>query len=113
MWIAVPYRAINPDDFPNGTNFYNEYVHQMAILLKTGVDMRGIGLKDKVGGAANLNQLARKTKQDFLNWGGGDIGMKLDGNLKIYLEYSNEVWCCSRPQVKWCEEKSRVIGYTG
>jgi hypothetical protein len=112
MWINVPYRAINVADFPNGDDFNNEYVHKLAILLRHGVDMRAVSLKTWVGGKANLTQLATRTKQDFINAGGIDTGYALDPALKIYVEYANELWCCSRPQVKWTEDQGAALGFS-
>lgn len=110
MWINVPYRAINSDDFPNGDDFNNEYVHKLATLLKTGVDMKGVSLKNWVGGKANLSQLSGKSKQDFINAGGTDTGYSLNSGLKVYVEYSNEAWCCGRPQEKWMDVQKSKVG---
>jgi hypothetical protein len=110
MWLNIPYRVINSDDFPNGDDYSNEYVHKLAILLKTGVDMKAVSLKNWVGGKANLGQLSGKSKQDFINAGGSDTGYSLSSNLKLYVEYSNEAWCCSRPQVKWLEQQRSKVG---
>lgn len=113
MWINVPYKTIDPADFPNGDDFNNEYVHKMAIMLKHGVDMKDVNLKTKVGGKANLGQLKDKSRQDFINWGGVATSNGLSSSQKIYLEYSNELWCCSRPQVKYCNQKANSIGFSG
>jgi hypothetical protein len=111
MWINIPYKTIDPADFPNGDDFNNEYVHKMAILFKYGVDMKSVNLKNLVGGKANLNQLQYKSKQDFINWGGVDAGITLSSSAKIYVEYSNELWCCGRPQVVYSIAKAKLIGY--
>ncbi|MBV6647121.1 MAG: fibronectin type III domain-containing protein [Cyclobacteriaceae bacterium] len=92
FWLNIPHACIDPDDFPNGDDFNNEYVHKLAILIKHGVDMRNVNLKSQVGGKNNLNQLASKSKQWFLDRGGVVGGDPLDSSLKIYLEYSNELW---------------------
>ncbi len=113
MWVNIPYKTINTSDFPNGDNFTHESVHKLAILLKSGVDMRGVDLKSTVGGKANLGQLSGKTKADFIAWGGVDTGIVLNRGLKIDVEYSNELWCCARPQTKWVADEGVKLGFTG
>lgn len=108
IWVNIPHLTIDPDDFPNGTDYLNEYVYKLAILIKTGVDMKGVNLKDKVGGAANLNQLGSKTAQDFINMGGIKTTDPLASNLKVYIEYSNELWM--RGQHDYLVAKGSTLG---
>ena len=109
MWIDVPYRAINTADFPNGNDFNNEYTHKMAILLKTGIDMNSVNLHQLTGN--NLSKLATYTPAQLIAAGGRDTGYALNTNLKIYLEYSNEVYTPVFPQNKYCAAQSVILGY--
>ncbi|MBP2830773.1 T9SS type A sorting domain-containing protein [Aquimarina sp. U1-2] len=111
IWINIPYKTIDPADFPNGDDFRNEYIHKMAILFKHGVDMKNVNLKNAVGGKNNLSSLASRSKQWFIDRGGVETTRPVDSDLRIYIEYSNELWCCGRPQVKWAESKSDDIGF--
>ena len=111
MWINIPHQVIDPADFPNGIDFNNEYVQKLAILIKYGVDMKNVSLKAKVGGSANLYQLANKTKADFISWGGVETVPALDPSLKVYVEYSNEIWM--RTQNTYCNQKANAIGFSG
>jgi chitodextrinase len=108
MWLNIPHLSIDPADFPNGDDFNNEYAHKLAILLKHGVDMRAVNLKNYVGGKALLNQLANKTKAELVSAGGVDVGSALTGTKKIYIEYSNELWL--REQNKYANAKAGVLG---
>ncbi|MBV6647120.1 MAG: T9SS type A sorting domain-containing protein, partial [Cyclobacteriaceae bacterium] len=111
MWIPIPHATIDPDDFPNGDDFQNEYVHKLAILLKHGVDMQNTNIKNLVGGKNNLDDLATKSKQWFLSNGGVQTGDALDSNLKIYVEYSNELWL--RGQNSYTNQKAAQLGLPG
>jgi hypothetical protein len=99
LWINIPHLTINPTDFPNGNNFNNEYVHKLAVLIRHGVDMRAVSLKNLVGGSANLNQLGTKDRAWYISNGGVAMCDPLAANLKVYVEYSNELWL--RGQNTW------------
>jgi hypothetical protein len=111
LWINIPYRALDAADFPHGDDFLNEYVHKLALLLKTGIDLRDVNLKAWLGGKQNLPLLATKTRAELIAAGGIDTGPGLEPALKIYVEYSNELWCCARPQVKWVEDQGAALGF--
>ncbi len=111
MWVNIPHLTVDPADFPNGDDFNNEYMHKMAILLKTGVDMGNVSLKNYVGGKGNLNQLVNKSAADYISMGGKQTGDPLNNTLKIYIEYSNELWL--REQTTYAYNKAPAVGLDG
>lgn len=115
MWINVPAKTMDPADFPNGDDYNNEFVYKMAILMKHGVDMKNVNIKSLVGGKNNLDQLKTFDRQWFVDRGGEITGDPLNTNLKVYVEYANEVWCCGdgnyRPSAVWARSKSDDIGF--
>jgi hypothetical protein len=84
------------------------------------VDMRAVDLKQKLrerfNGNADLAQLANLSKADFIAWGGVDAGAAMRSDLKIYVEYANEPWCCGpgnpRPVRQWSTAQAAKLGYT-
>lgn len=108
MWINIPHLTIDPADFTNGDDFNNEFALKLAILIKTGVDMKAVDLKSWVGGKGNLTQLANKSAQDFINAGGVKTCNPLGTNQKVYVEYSNEMWM--RQQADYGYSKASAAG---
>jgi len=82
MWTCIPHLSIAP---ALGTNPC-DYALRLCILAKTGVDMRTVPLQDK------FNKLSTMTAQDFITAGGVKTCEPLAPGLKLYLEYSNELW---------------------
>lgn len=108
MWLCIPHATIDPKDFPNGDDYYNEFVHKLAILVKHGVDMGNVNVKNAIGGKNNLSQLASKDRQWFVNAGGKITNDPLRSDLKVYLEYSNELWM--RDQNIYARSKATELG---
>lgn len=108
MWLCIPHATIDPKDFPNGDDYNNEFVHKLAILIKHGVDMGNVSVKNAIGGKNNLYQLSSKDRQWFINAGGKITNDPLRSNLKIYLEYSNELWM--RDQNIYARAKATELG---
>ncbi len=75
MWINIPYLATGET-----TSDTTSYIYQLALLLKYGSD--GVQPYTGPAGSGGSNPVPA----------GGPIWAPLNGNLNIYIEYSNEVW---------------------
>lgn len=107
MWICLPHKVVNRNSGRSG-NMPSDFVRKLAVLLKHGVDMKDINLGAKVG--YNYASLASKDKQWFINNGGVQTSAPLRGDLKIYIEYSNEVWNTVFDQTNYAKAEGLAMG---
>lgn len=105
LWVCIPHRTTSrtSGDLPN------DYALRLAILIKTGVDVKTIDLGD-------LSRIGTKSAQDFISMGGVRTSAPLKENLKFYIEYSNETWNDSfkrsdtkEGQYTWCIEEGSAL----
>jgi len=91
MWINIPHQTVGVNS--SGNLVQNEYAHKLAILLKHGVDMKSVNLKSALN-ISDYCELANLSTQQFKNAAGANSNTTapLNSNVKIYVEYSNEVW---------------------
>jgi len=95
MWVTVPHRTISHSlgDLPG------DYGLRLAVLVKTGVDMREVDL------APHLSKLSSMSSEELVAAGGVKTCEPLKTNLKLYLEYSNETWNGGFKQANYCADE--------
>jgi hypothetical protein len=105
LWVCIPHRTASRSSGNNP----NDYALRLAILVKTGVDVKDIDLGD-------LSTLSSKSAQDFIDMGGVRTTAALKENLKLYIEYSNETWNPQfnrdngkEGQYTWCFEEGTAL----
>lgn len=98
MWVCIPHLTVNrhTGDKPC------DYALRLAILAKTGVDMKSVDL----GG---LGELSTLSADDFVAAGGTRTTPPLNENLKLYLEYSNETWNTNFGQSEYCRAEGQAL----
>jgi len=104
MWINVPHEVFEAFDHEN-PNEVNEYAIKLAILIKHGLDMEGVVLRDEYKN--NYAGLANATTGELQNIGGKPVCQPLENNLEIYVEYSNEIWNYAGEHFK--QTQTRII----
>lgn len=98
LWLPIPHQVVNR----NGVQ--TDFVKKLAILIKTGVDMKNVNL-------STLGNLSTKTQQDFINAGGVKTCEPLKSTLRWYIEYSNETWNSIFLQSWWCNTEGDAKGF--
>ncbi len=95
MWINIPHEVFKANDLNSGIAF-NEYAVKLALLIKHGIDMKNIPLRNTYGvnydNTPNGRTLANATLNDLKNLGGQVVCPPLKNNLNVHVEYSNEIW---------------------
>ena len=100
MWVTIPHRTIRHTlgDQPA------DYAVRLAVLIKTGVDLREIDVHPLLG------KLGTMTADDLVSAGGVKTCEPLKANLKLYLEYSNETWNGGFKQTQYCADEGLLKG---
>jgi hypothetical protein len=82
MWTCIPHKTVgvNNDTKPC------DYALRLAILVKTGVDMKTVNL------TGMYDNLSSMSAQQFIQAGGVKTCEPLKSTQKLYVEYSNEIW---------------------
>lgn len=84
MWVCIPHPVVSRDGVEGGAN---SFIRKLGILVKTGVDMRGLDLDQ-----AAFADLATMTRRELIAAGGVAVCAPLEPELQLYVEYSNETW---------------------
>lgn len=84
MWVCIPHPVVSRDTLQKGSN---DYMRKLAVLIKHGVDMRDIDIRQP-----RFAQLAQMTRRELIAAGGVPTCEPLKPNLQLYIEYSNETW---------------------
>ena len=100
MWVTLPHLAV---DRHTG-NQPCDYALRLCILVKTGVDVGETDL------GPLLDKLHAMTAEDFIRAGGRRTCEPLSGDLKLYLEYSNETWNGAFKQAHYCCDEGEALG---
>ena len=98
LWVCIPAKVIN-----STSDGLNDFVRKLAILIKTGVDMKAVNLN-------TLGDLSTKTTAQFEAAGGTKVCNPLNSNLKVYVEYSNETWNLQFSQNSYCLSEGDKLG---
>ncbi len=99
MWVTLPHRIVNRNTGDNPC----DYALRLAILVKTGVDMRTVSL-------SGMSNLSTMTAQNFITAGGVQTGDPLEQQLRVYVEYSNETWNGVFAQSGYCQTEGNAMG---
>jgi len=100
LWVTLPHKTVNR----NTGDEPCDYALRLCILVKTGVDMKGVDLKPF------LESLAKMNAEDLVKAGGQKTCEPLKANLKLYVEYSNETWNGVFQQSHYCCDDGTALG---
>lgn len=100
LWVTVPHRTIahTLGDQPA------DYGLRLALLVKTGVDLREVDLRPL------LDRLGTMNAAELVAAGGVKTCEPLQAGLKLYVEYSNETWNGGFKQAAYCCDEGLLAG---
>lgn len=100
LWVTIPHRTIRhtQGDQPS------DYALRLAILVKTGVDMRETALRPL------FEKLETMSAAELIAAGGVQTCEPLKAGLKLYVEYSNETWNGGFKQAHYCADEGLLAG---
>lgn len=99
MWVCIPHMTVSHSTGDEPC----DYALRLAILLKTGIDMKEVDLKPL------MPKLATMTPEDFIKAGGERTTPPLKPERKIYFEYSNETWNGMFKQTHYCLAEGTAV----
>lgn len=100
LWMEVPHLTISSAH----RSTVPDFALRLAILIKTGVDMKSVALEPM------LDNVASMSAQDFVAAGGVRTHEPLKDGLKVYIEYSNETWNTMFAQTGYCRSQGGQLG---
>lgn len=102
LWLCIPKEVVHRNRIDSS---HQHYLRKLAVLVKTGIDLRDANLDDVLW--EDLNDM---TAAEICLRGGTKVCDPLDEKLKIFIEYGNENWNNNFPQRAYCNAEGTAMG---